>query len=84
MRTQILSSAQKPNEEFHEAGERLKELNRKCPLSGINNTNQVHIFFGGLNTTTNTLVNASCGGLYKDKNAQEACLLFEIIASNTQ
>ncbi|XP_070668423.1 uncharacterized protein [Malus domestica] len=62
MRTQILSFAQKPNEEFHEAWERFKELIRKCPHSGINTTDQMHIFFRGLNMTTKTLVNASCGG----------------------
>ncbi|XP_050150510.1 uncharacterized protein LOC126625460 [Malus sylvestris] len=84
MRTQILSFAQKPNEEFHEAWERFKELIRKCPHSGINTTNQMHIFFRGLNMTTKTLVNASCGGTYKDKNAQEACLLFEKMAEDTQ
>ncbi|CAL8992783.1 unnamed protein product [Prunus brigantina] len=84
MRTQILSFAQKPNEEFHEAWERFKELNRKCPHSGISSTDQVHIFFEGLNMTTKTLVNASCGGSYKDKNAQEACLLFEKMAADTQ
>ncbi|CAL8174985.1 unnamed protein product [Prunus armeniaca] len=84
MRTQILSFAQKPNEEFHEAWERFKELNRKCPHSGISSTDQVHIFFRGLNMTTKTLVNASCGGSYKDKNAQEACLLFEKMAADTQ
>ncbi|XP_068305074.1 uncharacterized protein [Pyrus communis] len=84
MRTQILSFAQKPNEEFHEAWERFKELIRKCPHSGINSTDQMHIFFRGLNMTTKTLVNASCGGSYKDKNAQEACLLFEKMATDTQ
>ncbi|KAM2409092.1 hypothetical protein ACFX1X_028041 [Malus domestica] len=72
MRTQILSFAQKPSEEFHEAWERLKELIRKCPQSGINSTDQIHIFFKGLNMTTKTLVNTTCGGSYKDKNAQEA------------
>ncbi|CAN6716139.1 unnamed protein product [Malus baccata var. baccata] len=61
LRTQILSFAQKPNEEFHEALERFKELIRKCPHSGINTTDQMHIFFRGLNMTTKTLVNASCG-----------------------
>ncbi|CAL9020135.1 unnamed protein product [Prunus brigantina] len=84
MKTQILSFAQKPNEEFHEAWERFKELNGKCPHSGISSTDQVHIFFRGLNMTTKSLVNASCGGSYKDKNAQEACLLFEIMAADTQ
>ncbi|CAN6694807.1 unnamed protein product [Malus baccata var. baccata] len=84
MRTQILSFAQKPNEEFHEAWERFKELIRKCPHSGINTTDQMHIFFRGLNMTTKTLVNASCGGSYKDKNAQDACLLFEKMAADTQ
>ncbi|CAN6581407.1 unnamed protein product [Malus baccata var. baccata] len=71
MRTQILSFAQKPKEE-------------KCPHSDINNTDQMHIFFRWLNMTTKTLVNASCGGSYKDKNAHEACLLFEKMAANTQ
>ncbi|CAN6547462.1 unnamed protein product [Malus baccata var. baccata] len=61
MRTRILSFAQKPNEEFHDAWERFKELIRKCPHSGINTTDQMHIFFRGLNMTTKTLVNASCG-----------------------
>ncbi|CAN6544237.1 unnamed protein product [Malus baccata var. baccata] len=84
MRTQILSFAQKPNEEVHEAWERFKELIRKCPHSGINTTDQMHIFFRGLNMTTKTLVNASCGGSYKDKNTQEACLLFEKMAADTQ
>ncbi|CAN6700148.1 unnamed protein product [Malus baccata var. baccata] len=56
MRTQILSFAQKPNEEFHEAWERFKELIRKCPHSGISTTDQMHIFFRGLNMTTKTLV----------------------------
>ncbi|XP_068307439.1 uncharacterized protein [Pyrus communis] len=84
MRTQILSFAQKPNEEFHEAWEQFKELIRKCPHSGINCTYQMHIFFRGLNMTTKTVVNASCKGSYKDKKAQEACLLFEKIAADTQ
>ncbi|KAM1255744.1 hypothetical protein ACFX2G_030545 [Malus domestica] len=81
IKTQILSFAQKPNEEFHEAWEWFKEL---ITHSGINTTDQMHIFFRWLNMTTKTLVNASCGGSYKDKNAQEACLLFEKMAADTQ
>ncbi|CAN6711911.1 unnamed protein product [Malus baccata var. baccata] len=84
MRTQILSFAQKPNEEFHEAWERFKELIRKCPHLSINTTDQMHIFFRVLNMTTKTLVNASCEGSYKDKNAQEACLLFEKMVVDIQ
>ncbi|CAN6583880.1 unnamed protein product [Malus baccata var. baccata] len=84
MRTQILSFAQKPNEEFHEAWERFKELIRKCPHSGINTTDEMHIFFRWLNMTTKTFVYALCGGPYKDKNAQEARLLFEKMAADTQ
>ncbi|CAN6557661.1 unnamed protein product [Malus baccata var. baccata] len=38
----------------------------------------------GLNMTTKTLVNASCGCSYEDKNGQEACLLFEKMATDTQ
>ncbi|CAN6562864.1 unnamed protein product [Malus baccata var. baccata] len=45
---------------------------------------QMHIFFRGLNMTTKTLVNTSCKGSYKDKNAQETCLLFEKMAVDTQ
>ncbi|CAN6725313.1 unnamed protein product [Malus baccata var. baccata] len=37
-----------------------------------------------LNMTTKTLVNASCGGSYEDKNEQEAFLLFEKMAADTQ
>ncbi|CAN6543425.1 unnamed protein product [Malus baccata var. baccata] len=81
MRTQILSFAQKPNEEFHEASERFKELIRKCPHSGINTTDQMHIFFKGLNMTTKTLVNAFCGGLQVavQQPLQAACSICNMI-----
>ncbi|CAN6584399.1 unnamed protein product [Malus baccata var. baccata] len=81
IRTQILSFAQKPNEEFHEAWERFKELIRKCPHSGINTTDQMHIFFRGLNMTTKTLVNASCGGsqVAIQQSLQAACSICNMI-----
>ncbi|CAN6723489.1 unnamed protein product [Malus baccata var. baccata] len=81
MRTQILSFAQKPNEEFHEAWERFKELIRKCPHSGISTTDQMHIFFRGLNMTTKTLVNASCGGsqVTVQQPLQAACSICNMI-----
>ncbi|CAL9001585.1 unnamed protein product [Prunus brigantina] len=56
------------------------------PSGSISTWNQLSEKFlnKGLNMTTKTLINASCGGSYKDKNAQEACLLFEKMAADTQ
>ncbi|XP_070669027.1 uncharacterized protein [Malus domestica] len=84
MRTQILTFAQKPNEAIHEAWERYKDLLRKCPHSGINGDTQMNLFYRGLNLTTKTLVNASCGGTYSDKNALQAYQLFENMATESQ
>ncbi|CAN6698180.1 unnamed protein product [Malus baccata var. baccata] len=84
MRTQILTFAQKPNEAIHEAWERYKDLLRKCPHSGINGDTQMNLFYRGLNLTTKTLVNASCGGTYSDKNALQAYQLFENMATEPQ
>ncbi|CAN6554974.1 unnamed protein product [Malus baccata var. baccata] len=84
MNTQILTFARKPNEAIHEAWERYKDLLRKCPYSGINGDTQMNLFYRGLNLTTKTLVNASCGGTYSDKNALQAYQLFENMATKSQ
>ena len=44
IRTKILSFAQKPNEEFHEAWERFSDLFRKCPHANINGDTRMQIF----------------------------------------
>ena len=69
MRTQILSFAKKPNEEFHEAWKHFKELLRKCPHAGIDGDTRMGIFFRGLNSNTKNHVHASLGGSYSPKNA---------------
>ncbi|CAN6678253.1 unnamed protein product [Malus baccata var. baccata] len=84
MRTQILTFAEKPNEAIHEARERYKVLLRKCPHSGINGDTQINLFYKWLNLTAKTLVNASCGGTYSDKNALQAYQLFENMATESQ
>ncbi|KAM2120841.1 hypothetical protein FF1_017963 [Malus domestica] len=72
IRTKILSFVQKPNEEFHEAWERFSDLFRKCPHADINGDTRMQIFYRGLNPTTKSYVNASSGGSFSDKNAQQA------------
>ena len=44
----------------------------------------MNLFYRGLNLTTKTLVNATCGGTYSDKNALQAYQLFEKMATESQ
>ncbi|KAI5350821.1 hypothetical protein L3X38_003712 [Prunus dulcis] len=75
---------QKPNEEFHEAWERYKEMYIKCPHVKIDLDTQMNIFFDWLNPTSKSHVNASVGGSLSNKSAREAFELFDMMATESQ
>nr|KAJ0208236.1 hypothetical protein LSAT_V11C500270550 [Lactuca sativa] len=64
--------AQKPNEEFHDAFERLKELLRSCPHHEFPRWQLVCFFYDGVDTANQTIINASSGGTIMMQDSEDA------------
>ncbi|KAL4587974.1 hypothetical protein LXL04_000851 [Taraxacum kok-saghyz] len=59
IRKAIQDFTQKPNEEFHDAFERLKELLRSCPHHEFPRWQLVRFFYDGIDSTHQAMINAS-------------------------
>ena len=60
------------DESLYTARERYKRLLKRCPMHGIDLKTQMDIVYHSLNNTSNGIIDASCYGAFKRKNAEEA------------
>ncbi|XP_030483401.2 uncharacterized protein LOC115699997 [Cannabis sativa] len=84
LRAEINNFTQHDNKSLYEAWERFKDLLRKCPNHGIVKWLQVHNFYTGLMSNTRTLIDATAGGDFMRKSANEAFELLEEMAITNQ
>ena len=53
---------------------------KRCPMHGIDLTTQMDIFFHAMNYASKGIIDASCCGAFKRRNAEEARQLIEDLA----
>ena len=74
-RGEIIAFKQKEDESLYNAWERYKQLLRRCPMHGIEQMNQMDIFYHAMNYTLKSIVDAAFGGASRRKSAEEATQL---------
>ena len=81
-RAEISCFKQKEGEAISEGWKRFNALLRRCPHHGFFELQQIHIFYNGLKANTTILVDASTGRSLRKKDANEARVIIETLASN--
>ena len=71
-RKEISVFNQREDESLYTAWERFKRLLKRCPMHGIDLKTQMDIFYHSMNDTSKGIIDASCCGTFKRKNAEEA------------
>ena len=67
-------------ESLYNAWERFKRLLKRCPMHGIDLTTQMDIFYHAMNYASKGIIDASCCGAFKRRNAEGARQLIEDLA----
>ena len=62
------------------AWERFKRLLKRCPMHGIDLTTHMDIFYHAINYASKGIIDASCCGAFKRRNAKEAWQLIKDLA----
>ena len=73
-RGEIIVFKQGEDESLYTAWERFKRLLKRCPMHGINLTTQMDIFYYAMNYASKGIIDASCCGAFKRRNAEEALI----------
>ena len=81
-RRNIIAFKQGEEESLYNAWERYKKLLKRCPMHGIDQITQVDIFYHEMNYSSKEIINATCCGACKRKNAEEANHLIEDLAKS--
>ncbi|KAF7800919.1 uncharacterized protein G2W53_044586 [Senna tora] len=84
LRQEITNFFQLDNELFHETSERFRDLLRSCPHHEVPKWQLVNSFYSGLSERNQQMIDSSCGGIFLDKNPDEAWDLFEHLSENSQ
>nr|KAJ0198196.1 hypothetical protein LSAT_V11C700362320 [Lactuca sativa] len=84
IRKAIQDFAQKPNEEFHDAFERLKELLRSCPHHEFPCWQLVCFFYDGVDTANQTMINSSSGGTIMMQDSEDAWRFLEQLSHGSK
>ena len=71
IRREIIVFQQSEDESLYTAWERYKRLLKRCHMHGINLRTQMDIVYHSLNDTSKGIIDASCYGAFKRKNAEE-------------
>ena len=77
---EIIVFKQGEEESLYIAWERFKRLLKRCPLHGIDLTTQMDIFYDAMNYASMGIIDSSCYGVFKRRNAEEARQLIEDLA----
>ena len=84
IRKAIQDFTQKPNEEFHDAFERLKELLRSCPHHEFPRWQLVRFFYDGVDSTHQAMINASSGGTIMMHDSEAAWRFLEQLSNGSK
>ena len=76
-RGEIIVFKQGEEESLYNAWERFKRLLKRCLIHGIDLTTQMDIFYHAMNYASKGIIDASCCGAFKRRNAEEARQLIE-------
>ena len=79
-RGEITVFKQGEEESLYNAWEILKILLKRCPMHGIDLTTQMDIFYHAMNYASKGIIDASCCGAFKRRNAEKARQLIEDLA----
>ena len=79
-RGEIIVFKQGEDESLYIAWERFKRLLKRCPMHGIDLTTYMDIFYHAMNYRSKGIIDASCCGAFKRRNAEEARQLIEDLA----
>ena len=79
-RGEIIVFKQGEEESLYNAWERFKRLLKRCPMHGIDLITQMDIFYHAMNYASKGIIDASCCGAFKRRNADEARQLIEDLA----
>ena len=79
-RGEIIVFKQGEEESLYNAWERFKRLLKRCPMHGIDLTTQIDIFYHDMNYASKVIINASCCGAFKGRNAEETRQLIKDLA----
>ena len=81
---EIANFSQEEGEPFHEAWDRFKMLQVKCPHHGYTLQLLNQIFYDGLDFSCQAMVDNAAGGIIYEKDAKETKALLEKIGENSQ
>jgi len=84
LQRQMMNFSCCPNESFHQAWERFKDLLNACPHHGFEMWRLVSFFYDSLTTDFKKLVSTMCNGEFYDKEPSEAFEFFDQLAENTK
>ena len=79
-RGEIIVFKKGEEESLYNTWERFKRLLKKCYMHGIDLTTQMDIFYHAMNYASKGIIDASCYGDFKRRNAEEARQLIEDLA----
>ena len=79
-RGEIIVFKQREEESLYNAWERFKRLLKRCPMHGIDLITHMDIFYHAMNYASKGIIDASCYGAFKRRNADEARQLIEDLA----
>ena len=74
---EIIVFKQGEDESLYTAWERFKRLLKRCPMHGMDLTNQMDIFYHAMNYASKGITDASYCGAFKRRNAEEAWQFIE-------
>ena len=69
-RGELIIFKQGEDESLYTAWERFKRLLKRCPMHGIDLTTQMDIFYHAMSYASNGIIDVSCCGDFKTRNAE--------------
>ncbi|KAJ6359541.1 hypothetical protein OIU76_001132 [Salix suchowensis] len=84
LQRQMMNFSCSPNDSFHQAWEKFKDLLNACPHHGFEMWRLVSFFYDSLTADFKKLVSTMCNGEFYDKEPSEAFDFFDQLAENTK
>ena len=76
-RREMITFKQGAYESLYNAWERYKKLLKRCPMHGIDQITQMDIFYHAMNCSSKGVIDETCCGAFKRKNAEKANQLIQ-------
>ena len=81
-RREIIVFKQGEDESLYIAWERYKRMLKRCSMHGIDLKTQMDLVYNSLNDTSKGIIDATCFGAFKQRNAEEAMQLIKDLAKS--